>query len=100
MNVGACRIQGELPNRNTHAIRAKITEPQSAFTVGDHNHLYILGRPILQNFPYSASVSHRNENAAGATENVPKFLWILKRTSSTPFLNSPKSEFGTKYDQF
>jgi len=74
MNAGACRIQGELPNRNTHAIGTKITEAERPFAVGNHNHLYIPGRPILQNSPDPAGVFHRNENTAWATENVPIFL--------------------------
>src|SRR6516165_9702196 len=74
MNTGACRIQSELSNRDTHAIGTKIAEPESAFTVCNHNHLHIPGRPILQSFPDFAGVSHRDKNAAWATENVPKFL--------------------------
>ena len=79
MNAGACRIQGELPNRNTHAIGTKITEPESALTVGDHNHLYILAGQFCKIFLTRSASLIETKTPLGRRKMCP-YSWHAKPT--------------------
>mmetsp|Transcript_3573 Transcript_3573/g.14070 ORF Transcript_3573/g.14070 Transcript_3573/m.14070 type:complete len:388 (-) Transcript_3573:206-1369(-) len=48
--VDACArsVEGKLSNGNAHAIDAKISEPENALAIREHNRGYFLVRPVLQ----------------------------------------------------
>ena len=70
---GRGRVELELSDRNTHAVRAEVTETEDAATVGDANEAHILDGPIAQNFLHMATALDRKVHAARAAEDVTKF---------------------------
>mmetsp|Transcript_24540 Transcript_24540/g.38620 ORF Transcript_24540/g.38620 Transcript_24540/m.38620 type:complete len:346 (-) Transcript_24540:131-1168(-) len=49
-------VEVELANRDAHSISAKVTESQDSLTIRHYNHLDVLVRPIVQQFPDASLV--------------------------------------------
>ena len=73
MDAGAGGIERELADRNAHAVRAKVAEPQNALAVGDDDELGLIG-PVAEQFGDVATVVGADEHAARPLENQAETL--------------------------
>ena len=77
MNPRAGGVQGELADRDAHAVRAEIAEAEDALAVGDDDDADVAMGPILQDLPDSPAILEGNIEPARAAENVAVLLAAL-----------------------
>ncbi len=77
MDPGAGGVQGELADRDPHAVRAEIAETQDALAVGDDDDADVAMGPILEDLPDVPTILERYVQSARAAENVAVLLAAL-----------------------
>jgi len=74
VQAGAGRVQRQLADRDAHAVRAEVAEPENAFAVGDDDHRRLAVRPVAHHVRDAATVGCGNEESTGSPVNVPELL--------------------------
>ena len=74
MDARAGGVQGELADRDAHAVRAEIAEAEDALAVGDDDDADVAMGPILQDLPDAPVILEGNIQSPRATENVAVLL--------------------------
>src|SRR5207249_3995670 len=74
LHAGTGHVQRKLPDRNAHAVRAKIAETQNALAIGDDDHANIVVRPVRKDLADMATLGGRYIEPSRTTEDVPILL--------------------------
>ncbi len=73
-HAGAGGVERQLADRDAHAARAEIAEPEDALAVGHDDEAHILRRPVAEDLADPAARRDRQVHAAGFSENMREFL--------------------------
>ena len=74
MQAGAGRVQRQLADRDAHAVRAEVAEPEDALAVGDDDHRRLAVRPVAHHVRDAATVGCGDEEPTGSPVDVPELL--------------------------
>ncbi len=74
VDSGARRVESELADRNAHAVRAEVAEPEDALAIGHHDHPDVLVRPVAEQLAHPAPVVARDEHPTRPAEDVTVLL--------------------------
>ena len=67
-------VERQLPDRNPHAVRAEIAQPQDALAVGDDDHADVLLGPVAEDALDVAPIFGRDEEALGVAREMGELL--------------------------